>query len=395
MTIFVRITYNTKTMKRTIIAALALFISIASFAQQALWDAPNVASPQINEDNSVTFRLHAPKAVKVQVVGDFADGAAELTEKDGVWEYTTAPLASELYSYAFIVDGFRTLDPANVYINRDVASVANIFIIGNGQGDYYKVNDVPHGNISKVWYESPTLGLTRRMTVYTPAGYEQNKKHKYPVFYLLHGAGGDEDAWMCLGRTAQIMDNLIAQGKAEPMIVVMTNGNAGEVSAPGEGPDGFRTPGFYQKGMMDGAFEMGFADVVKYIENNYRVRKDKAGRAIAGLSMGGYHSLHISKYYPDMFDYVGLFSAAARFHENSESPVYQNEMEQIAVQFSKKPALYWIAIGKDDFLYEENVKLRQHFDEKGYRYEYFENDNGHIWKNWRIYLTMFAPRLFK
>ena len=395
MTIFVRITYNTKTMKRTIIAALALFISIASFAQQALWDAPNVASPQINEDNSVTFRLHAPKAVKVQVVGDFADGAAELTEKDGVWEYTTAPLASELYSYAFIVDGFRTLDPANVYINRDVASVANIFIIGNGQGDYYKVNDVPHGNISKVWYESPTLGLTRRMTVYTPAGYEQNKKHKYPVFYLLHGAGGDEDAWMCLGRTAQIMDNLIAQGKAEPMIVVMTNGNAGEVSAPGEGPDGFRTPGFYQKGMMDGAFEMGFADVVKYIENNYRVRKEKAGRAIAGLSMGGYHSLHISKYYPDMFDYVGLFSAAARFHENSESPVYQNEMEQIAVQFSKKPALYWIAIGKDDFLYEENVKLRQHFDEKGYRYEYFENDNGHIWKNWRIYLTMFAPRLFK
>ncbi len=395
MTIFVRITYNTKTMKRTIIAALALFISIASFAQQALWDAPNVASPQINEDNSVTFRLHAPKAVKVQVVGDFADGAAELTEKDGVWEYTTAPLASELYSYAFIVDGFRTLDPANVYINRDVASVANIFIIGNGQGDYYKVNDVPHGNISKIWYESPTLGLTRRMTVYTPAGYEQNKKHKYPVFYLLHGAGGDEDAWMCLGRTAQIMDNLIAQGKAEPMIVVMTNGNAGEVSAPGEGPDGFRTPGFYQKGMMDGAFEMGFADVVKYIENNYRVRKDKAGRAIAGLSMGGYHSLHISKYYPDMFDYVGLFSAAARFHENSESPVYQNEMEQIAVQFSKKPALYWIAIGKDDFLYEENVKLRQHFDEKGYRYEYFENDNGHIWKNWRIYLTMFAPRLFK
>lgn len=395
MTIFVRITYNTKTMKRTIIAALALFISIASFAQQALWDAPNVASPQINEDNSVTFRLHAPKAVKVQVVGDFADGAAELTEKDGVWEYTTAPLASELYSYAFIVDGFRTLDPANVYINRDVASVSNIFIIGNGQGDYYKVNDVPHGNISKVWYESPTLGLTRRMTVYTPAGYEQNKKHKYPVFYLLHGAGGDEDAWMCLGRTAQIMDNLIAQGKAEPMIVVMTNGNAGEVSAPGEGPDGFRTPGFYQKGMMDGAFEMGFADVVKYIENNYRVRKDKAGRAIAGLSMGGYHSLHISKYYPDMFDYVGLFSAAARFHEDSESPVYQNEMEQIAVQFSKKPALYWIAIGKDDFLYEENVKLRQHFDEKGYRYEYFENDNGHIWKNWRIYLTMFAPRLFK
>lgn len=392
-------------MKRIIFSLAALLVCAASFAQQALWDAPSAKSPQINEDNSVTFRLHAPKAVRVQVTGDFmpaegvaaedVPGLADLIEKDGVWEYTTKPLASELYSYAFIVDGLRILDPSNVYINRDVASVTNIFIVGGGQGDYYKVSDVPHGNVSKVWYDSPTTGLTRRMTVYTPAGYEQNKKQKYPVFYLLHGAGGDEEAWMCLGRTAQILDNLIAQGKAEPMIVVMTNGNAGEVSAPGEGPDGFKIPNFKQRGMMDGAFEESFIDVVKYIESSYRVYKDKKHRAIAGLSMGGYHSLHISKYYPDMFDYVGLFSAAARFHENSESPVYQNEMEQIAAQFSKEPALYWIAIGKDDFLYEENVKLREHFDSKGYRYEYFENGGGHIWRNWRIYLTMFAPRLFK
>jgi enterochelin esterase family protein len=147
--------------------------------------------------------------------------------------------------------------------------------------------------------------------------------------------------------------------------------------------------------MMDGAFEMSFKDVISYIESNYRVYKDKNHRAIAGLSMGGYHSMHISKYYPDMFDYVGLFSAAARFHEKSESPVYQNEKEQIAAQFAKKPALYWIAIGKDDFLYEENVKYRQFLDEKGFEYEYFENGEGHIWRNWRIYLTMFAPRLFK
>lgn len=382
-------------MKRTLISFAALLICAVSFAQQTLWDAPAATSPQINEDNSVTFRLHAPKAVRVQVSGDFAYPAADLTENNGVWEYTTEPLASELYSYSFIVDGLRILDPNNVYINRDVATVTNIFIIGDGQGDYYKVNDVPHGSVTKMWYDSPTLGLNRRMTVYTPAGYEQNKKQKYPVFYLLHGAGGDEDAWMCLGRTAQILDNLIARGEAEPMIVVMTNGNAGEVAAAGEGPDGFRIPNFQQKGMMDGDFEESFADVVKFIESNYRVYKDKKHRAIAGLSMGGYHSLHISKYYPDMFDYVGLFSAAARFHENSESPVYQNEKEQIATQFSKNPALYWIAIGKDDFLYEENVKLREHFDSKGYEYEYFENEGGHIWKNWRIYLTMFVPRLFK
>lgn len=392
-------------MKRFIISAAALLICAVSFAQQALWGAPEVTSPQINQDNSVTFRLFAPKAVKVQVTGDFlpAEGVAqedvpltaEMTEKDGVWEYTTRPLASELYSYSFIVDGLKILDPSNVFINRDVASVTNILIVGNGQGDLYKVNDVPHGNVTKVWYESPSLGLTRRMTVYTPAGYEQNRKQKYPVFYLLHGAGGDEEAWMDLGRTSQILDNLIAQGKAEPMIVVMTNGNAGEVAAPGQGPDGFRTPGFQQKGMMDGAFEMSFTDVVRYVENSYRVYKDKKHRAIAGLSMGGFHSLHISKYYPDMFDYVGLFSAAARFHEDSESPVYQNEKEQLATQFSKAPALYWIAIGNTDFLYEENVKLRQHFDQMGYPYEYYESGEGHIWRNWRIYLTMFVPRLFK
>ena len=392
-------------MKRITITAAALLFSVASFAQQALWDAAQAVSPQVNEDNSVTFRLHAPKAVKVQVSGDFlpAEGIAkedvpllaDLTEKDGVWEYTTAPLASELYSYSFIVDGLRILDPNNVYINRDVASVTNIFIVGNGQGDNYKVNDVPHGTVSKVWYDSPTLGLKRRMTVYTPAGYEQNRKQKYPVFYLLHGAGGDEDAWMDLGRTSQILDNLIAQGKAEPMIVVMTNGNAGEVAAPGQGPDGFRIPNFHQKGMMDGAFELSFADIVKYTEENYRVYKDKKHRAIAGLSMGGYHSLHISKYYPDMFDYVGLFSAAARFHETSESPVYQNEKAQLAAQFAKAPSLYWIAIGDTDFLYEENVKYRQYLDEMNYPYEYYESSEGHIWRNWRIYLTMFVPRLFK
>lgn len=384
----------------TIIAVFA--VSFAASAQQALWSGSRIISPEINPDNSVTFRLHAPKAVKVQVTGDFlpsqgwAPGYADLTEKDGVWEYTTAPLAPELYSYSFVVDGFVTRDPSNVYMIRDVASVMNVFIIGGGRSDLYKVNDVPHGTVSKVWYHSQTLGTDRRMTVYTPAGYEKNRKQKYPVFYLLHGAGGDEEAWMDLGRTSQILDNLIAQGKAEPMIVVMTNGNAGEVAAPGQCPEGFgRIPGMQQRGMMEGSFEMHFPDVVKYVEENYRVYKDKRHRAIAGLSMGGYHSLHISKYYPDMFDYVGLFSAAARFHDNSECPVYQNEKAQIDTQFSKKPALYWIAIGNTDFLYDENVKLREYLDEKGYTYEYMESDGGHIWKNWRIYLTEFVPKLFK
>lgn len=397
-------------MKKLYTLSIALLFAVSAFAQQALWGGSQIVSPEINQDNSVTFRLHAPKAVKVQVTGDFlptqkvetpfgsydAPGYADLTEKEGIWEYTTAPLGPELYSYSFIVDGLTIRDPSNVHMIRDVASVTNVFIIGGGRSDLYKVNDVPHGTVSKVWYDSPTLGTDRRMTVYTPAGYEQNRKQKYPVFYLLHGAGGDEEAWMDLGRTAQILDNLIAQGKAEPMIVVMTNGNAGECAAPGQCPEGFeRIPGMQQRGMMEGSFELHFPDVVKFVESNYRVVKDKKHRAIAGLSMGGYHSLHISKYYPDMFDYVGLFSAAARFHDSSDCPVYQNEKAQIDAQFAKRPALYWIAIGDADFLYEENVNLRKYLDEKGYPYEYVESDGGHIWRNWRIYLTEFVPKLFK
>lgn len=396
--------------KKFIIAAAAMLIGICASAQQALWGGSQIKSPEINPDNSVTFRLRAPKAVKVQVTGDFlptqkietpfgtfdGPGFADLIEKDGIWEFTSAPLAPELYSYSFVVDGLMMRDPSNVYMIRDVASVTNVFIIGGGRADLYKVNDVPHGSVTRVWYESPSLKMNRRLTVYTPAGYEQNKSKKYPVFYLLHGAGGDEEAWIALGRTAQILDNLIAQGKAEPMIVVMTNGNAGEQAAPGESVEGFeRIPGMQQRGMMNGAFEMSFPDVVKFVESNWRVYKDKKHRAIAGLSMGGYHSLHISKYYPDMFNYVGLFSAAIMPSKDAKSPVYQNIEEQLAAQFAKKPALYWIAIGDKDFLYQANNEYRALLDSKGYDYEYYETGEGHIWKNWRIYLTEFVPMLFK
>ena len=387
-------------MKRFLLSVIAMITVIVACAQKK-----PIVSPQVNEDYTVTFRLKAPKAVKVEVTGDFlpregTDPAlvpvkAEMTETDGVWEYTTAPLASEIYSYSFIVDGLKVIDPQNSYSVRNVANLSSIVIVGGGRGDLYMAADVPHGTVSKLWYESPTLKMTRRMTVYTPAGYEQNKKQKYPVLYLLHGAGGDEDAWQEIGRTVHIMDNLIAQGKIEPMIVVMPNGFAGEVAAPGESADGLKVPEFQQRGMMDGGYEMSFMDVVNHIESNYRVYKDKKHRAIAGLSMGGYHSLHISKYYPDMFDYVGLFSAAAWLRDHEGVAIYQNQKDQLIAQFSKKPALYWIAIGDNDYLYKSNVKFRETLDEIGAEYEYYESKEGHIWRNWRVYLTMFTQRLFK
>ena len=391
------------------LSALMLMCTVA-FAQQALWGVAPVVSPEIHYDHTVTFRLKAPKAVKVQVTGDFlptqkvktafgefdGPGVADLKEgENGVWEYTTPePLEPELYSYSFLVDGLKMMDPSNVYMIRDVASVTNIFIIGGGRADLYQVNNVPHGTVSRAWYNSPTLGMERRMTVYTPAGYETSGK-RYPVFYLLHGMGGDEEAWIALGRTSQILDNLIEQGKAEPMIVVMTNGNASQEAAPGESQNGLVPPSMNLPKTMDGSLEAAFPDVVKFVDKTYRTKANKKNRAIAGLSMGGYHSLHISKQYPDMFDYVGLFSAAIMPDKKVQSPIYEDFDQKLKVQFSKKPALYWIGIGNTDFLYKANADFRKMLDEKGYKYTYYETSGGHIWKNWRIYLTEFAPLLFK
>lgn len=397
-------------MKKLFFLSALLLMCTVAFAQQALWGGAPVVSPEIHDDNTVTFRLKAPKAVKVQVTGDFlptqkiktpfgefdGPGVADLKEgKDGVWEYTTPePLKPELYSYSFIVDDLKIMDPSNVYMIRDVASVTNVFIIGGGRADLYKVNDVPHGTVSRIWYNSPTLGMERRMTVYTPAGYETSGK-RYPVFYLLHGMGGDEEAWIALGRTSQILDNLIAQGKAEPMIVVMTNGNASQEAAPGETHNGLVPPTMNLPKTMEGSFETAFPDVVKFIDKTYRTKANKKNRAIAGLSMGGYHSLHISKQYPDMFDYVGLFSAAIMPDKKVQSPIYDDFDKKLKIQFSKKPALYWIGIGNADFLYKANADFRKMLDEKGYKYTYYETSEGHIWKNWRIYLTEFVPQLFK
>ena len=382
-------------MKRIATIFLLAFVAACySFAQQALWEKAPVTSPEVHADHTVTFRLRAPKAVRVQVVGDFEPFMADLTETDGVWTYTTPqPLPSELYSYSFIVDGLKVNDPSNVFRLRDVGTVSDIFIVGNGTADLYKVNDVPHGSLAKVWYNSPTLGASRRMTVYTPAAYDSNPRKRFPVLYLLHGMGGDENAWSELGRAAQILDNLIAQGTAKPMIVVMPNGNVDLEAAPGEGSNGFVRPTMELPRTMDACFEEAFPDIVKFIDKHYRTIPRKHARAIAGLSMGGFHSLHISKQYPEMFDYVGLFSAAIMPRIDKLPALYQDFDGKLSVQFSKHPSLYWIAIGKDDFLYEENVEFRRKLDRSGYPYEYFETDGGHIWRNWRIYLSTFVHKV--
>lgn len=385
-------------MKKVLLAACAACLSLQVVSQENLWWKTPVNSPEINKDNTVTFRLKAANATKVEVVGDFLskDEKAEMKKvNNDVWEYTTPKaLAPELYSYSFMMDGIKISDPSNVFMSRDVVTISNLFMIDGKESELYKVQNVPHGSLSKVWYHSEKLNADRRITVYTPAGYETNGQ-RYPVLYLLHGMGGDEDSWSTLGRAAQILDNLIVQGKAKPMIVVMTNGNSDLQAAWGESPTGYVTPTIELPKTTDGSFEEAFPEVVTFVDKAYRTIAKKESRAIAGLSMGGFHSMQISKEYPTLFNYIGLFSASARFKGRKDSHIYENCEAKIKTQFAQKPALYWIAIGKDDFLYEENQKFRSFLDANGFQYTYVESEGGHIWRNWRNYLCQFLPLIFK
>jgi enterochelin esterase family protein len=399
-------------MKRILTVFAFLSCALIAFAQQNLMGtAVELKSPDIHDDNSVTFRVYAPKAVTVRLTGDFlphhiADNNGYVTEvpiwvdmkegKDGIWEYTTeGPLAPELYSYIFRVDGLPYADPSNQFRKRDMTVWTNWFLISEKEGDtgyLYSNNKVPHGNVSYVWYDSPTLGMSRRMAVYTPAGYEKGKE-KYPVLYLCHGAGGDETAWLEFGRAAQIMDNLIALGKAKPMIVVMPNGNPMCAAAPGEWE-----AGLYQAS-MSGAPERGmrgkasipesFPDIMNYIEKNYRVLKGAANTAMCGLSMGGGHTFQTSNLYPDKIGYIGLFSGAMGVRNNPDTE------KKIEVLFSKKPKLYFVACGTADPIVRGSYEYVDYLKSHNFPCQVLWTDGAHTWKNWRNYLVVFGSQLFK
>lgn len=387
--------------KPKLVIALMLLVSSFTFAQQALFGGEQIVSPEINEDNTVTFRLKVPKATEVKLSGDWmppegwTPGSVPMQKDDkGIWSFTTKVLPSDLYGYSFNIDGLKIADPNNVYSIRDVASATNVFIIGGGKADLYSVNNVPHGTVSRTWYDSPGNNKKRRLTIYTPPGYETSNK-KYPVLYLLHGMGGDEEAWIALGRTSQILDNLIAQGKAKPMIVVMPNGNVVQEAAPGESSDGYKKPSMMLPNTMEGTYEKTFIDVMNFVEKTYRIDANKENRAVAGLSMGGFHSLHISRHYANKFAYVGLFSAAILPDQKVDSEIYKNIDETLQVQMDNGYELYWISIGSKDFLYKGNEEYRAKLDKMGMKYKYVESEGGHTWTNWRDYLTEFTPLLFK
>ncbi|MFC1781009.1 esterase [Planctomycetota bacterium] len=352
-----------------------------------------VSSPEIADDNKVTFRISAPEANSASIRGDWGGQGVEMAkDANGLWSVTVGPLESELYGYTFNIDGAQVWDPANNQLKRDGTRITSVLIIPGEKGDLYSVKDVPHGTLSKVWYDSPTLNLKRRMYVYTPPGYETSGEN-YPVFYLLHGSGGDEDAWTSLGRTPQILDNLIAAGKAKPMIVVMTNGNANQSAAPGAAPAGAQ--GSAMAAVNSTQFpESLVKDVIPFIEKSYRTLKDKNSRAIAGLSMGGSHTLMATNNYPEMFDYIGVFSSGPR--ENYRVPYDDKFKEQIAALGKTDVVLYYVGCGVDDTMAKGGAdNLVNSLKENGFNYKYSETPGGHTWANWRIYLSELAPLLFK
>jgi enterochelin esterase-like enzyme len=385
-----------------ILVCLLLFSGFKTYAQEMRGpQGPVIVSPEISADNSIVFRLFSKNAGTVSLNGSWmamGETKAMTKNEEGVWSVKVDPLEPSMYHYNIILDGTSIIDPANPKAMRDGTRYSSTLIIPGKGSELFEVNNVPHGSITKVWYNSPTLGLNRRMYVYTPAGYE-DKTEKYPVLYLLHGGGGDEDAWTSLGKANYILDNLIAQGKAKPMIVVMTNGNPDQTASVTDRKAEVINPNIRNMAIATEQFPVSLVkDVIPYIEKHFRVIPNSANRAIAGLSMGCLHTQIVAMNNPELFQYIGLFSLGLHFNDDLRDvtnkwlvPAYDNNLEKLRANYK----LFYIAVGKEDFVYEGVVTLRKKLDDRNFKYVYNETAGGHTWANWRLYLSDFAPRLFK
>ena len=381
-------------MKRILIALASLVMATGALSAQELtnfsfWGQKPVVSPEIQND-SVTFRLKADYATVVKLSGSWMPnpwgGTIDMTRgENNVWEVTIPLPEPEIYTYNFVADGVSVNDPQNVMVQRDGTRYLSMLLVDGERTENYKSAE-QRGTISNPWYDSKILGINRRLTVYTPYGYEANPKAKYPVLYLLHGAGGDEEAWSSMGRTAQILDNLIAKGLAKPMIVVMPNGNPNQQAAQTFGLPtteyDWRDPAnrnLYVQSLVE--------EIVPFIEKNYRTVAKKSHRAIAGLSMGGGHTIAASGMYPEAFDYICPLSMGAQ-----RTPELDAQLQGIKKAGYK---LYWLACGNTDFLFENANELDKALTANGLEHTYYVSEGGHVWANWRLYLNTFAPLLFK
>jgi enterochelin esterase-like enzyme len=353
-----------------------------------------LTTPVVSPDRTVTFKIYAPEADSVAVIGDWVfHGLGEpgrLTRNDaGVWSATIGPLPPDWYTYTYAVDGVRTADPKSALIKPGVSTIENMVLVPGPEAEYETIQAVPHGKVHIGWYESGTLGETRSLRVYTPPGYDGSGRD-YPVFYLLHGGGDNDSGWTTIGMAHVILDNLIAEGKAEPMIVVMPNGSLPR-------PDAGSGPGTNWWATMMERYRSELAnDVMPYVERNYRVLDGPENTAIAGLSMGGMQTLGVAPSNLDTFGYVGVWSMGLEAGSPMEAQFREDNPEFFQADVTNgKLELLSIAVGSNDFLYQQAKDLDRMLTEAGIEHEYHETEGGHTWINWRRYLRDFAQELFR
>jgi enterochelin esterase-like enzyme len=376
---------------------------------------PVVVSPEVLSDRRIVFRILAPQADNVRLQGSDmtaglpagGQGLPQMTKGDnGVWEVTIGPIEPGAYRYNFSVNGVTVIDPHNPSTSESNANTWSLVYVPGAA--FMDTGDVPHGAVASVYYYSSALKRTRRMHIYTPPGYELGKD-KFPVFYLLHGAGDCDDSWTSVGRAGFIMDNLIAAKKIKPMIVAMP---AGHTTAGGRGPApaGSAAGGAAQTPPRDEFTEDFVSDIMPYVEKNYRVIADRPHRAIAGLSMGGSQTLNISFLHLDEFAYIGVFSSgaslgggrgrgAAAAAPTAPAPGTGWEQLHLAMldnaSLKKGTKLIWFSTGVDDGLIASSRSSVELLKKHGFNPVFKESPGAHTWINWRNYLNEFAPQLFQ
>ena len=346
-----------------------------------------IVSPEVHSDRTVTFRLRAPNAKEVLLS---LEGAAERTpmQKDdnGVWSVTTGALEPELYGYSFVEDGVSLVDPNNSLLKPNLLNVQSMVHVPGASTMPWEVANVPHGDVHHHFYHSGVVGDDRDYFVYTPPAYDRAARQPYPVLYLLHGFSDDASGWTAVGKANLILDNLIAQGKVKPMVIVMTLGYGAPEIVARSGP-GLRPSDLTQRN-YDKYRDALFTEVMPQVEQQYRISKDRKMRAIAGLSMGGAESLFVGLNNLDRFAWVASFSAGGFAGD------FDKVFPKLDSKANQQLKLLWIACGTEDRLIDTNRKLRAWLKEKGVEHTGVETPGMHTWMVWRNNLATVAPLLF-
>ena len=386
------------------IAVVSLLLCAAAVAQdkprRLPTTIPDSEFPRLNADGSATFRVQADQAQKVQLLLELGQSTYEMTkDKDGYWEVTTKPLLPGFHYYAIAVDGFASNDPGSRVFFAAREEVSGLEIPGP-DSDLFAVKDVPHGTVRTQWYFSKTTGEIRRIFVYTPPGYDQSIE-RYPVLYLQHGWGEDEAGWSHQGHENFILDNLIAEHKAVPMIIVNENGMTGVHFQPPPPPQPGAKPSapppravshFFMDERYAAVDRVISRDLIPYIDEHFRTIPDRDHRALAGLSMGGAQALRIGLNHLDQFSYLGAFSPAIAMTDTAKD--YDGALAD-SVKINRQLHLLWIGIGTDDFLHNPVRQSHELLENAGIKHVWVESSGAHVWTVWRKYLADFAPRLFQ